>query len=179
MREFVFALEFDPGTNPVADILAAHSETRLRSLSCHVTAETLWRVDHVTGSEAALDAVVVFLDKNDDRAWKATTIAEQLGLDTDAVSAILSRLRQRGLCGTSTRTGRSQMARNGSNLPTGSTDTTRMQTNNTVRSVSRNSRPTRWKRYSDCIRGLGTWRHRVGSRPALGGRSPDARAGDS
>ena len=58
MREFVFALEFDPGTNPVADILAAHSETRLRSLSCHVTAETLWRVDHVTGSEAALDAVV-------------------------------------------------------------------------------------------------------------------------
>ena len=97
MREFVFAPEFDPGTNPVADILAAHSETRLRSLSCHVTAETLWRADHVTGSEAALDAVVVFLDKNDDRAWKATTIVEQLGLDTDAVSAILSRLRQRGL----------------------------------------------------------------------------------
>jgi predicted DNA binding protein len=58
MREFVFTLEFDPETNPVADILAAHSETRLRSLSCHVTAETLWRVDHVTGSEAALDAVV-------------------------------------------------------------------------------------------------------------------------
>lgn len=58
MREFVFALEFDSGTNPVADILASHSETKLRSLSCHVTAETLWRVDHVTGSEAALDGVV-------------------------------------------------------------------------------------------------------------------------
>ena len=41
--------------------------------------------------------IVLFLDKNDDRAWKAATIAEQLGLDTDAVSAILSRLNGRGL----------------------------------------------------------------------------------
>ena len=58
MREFVFALEFDPGTNPVADILTTYPETRLRSLSCHVNADTLWRVDHVTGSEDALNAVV-------------------------------------------------------------------------------------------------------------------------
>jgi Transcriptional regulator. len=43
------------------------------------------------------ERIVLFLDKNDDRAWKAATIAEQLGLDTDAVSAILSRLKQRGL----------------------------------------------------------------------------------
>jgi len=40
---------------------------------------------------------VVVLDENDDRAWKAATIAEQLELDTDAVSAILSRLKERGL----------------------------------------------------------------------------------
>ncbi|MFC7157483.1 helix-turn-helix domain-containing protein [Halomarina halobia] len=58
MREFVFALEFEPETNPVADLLAQYPETKLRSLSCHVTAETLWRVDHVTGSEEALNAVV-------------------------------------------------------------------------------------------------------------------------
>lgn len=58
MREFVFALEFDPGTNPVADILTTYPETRLRSLSCHVNADTLWRVDHVIGSEDALNAVV-------------------------------------------------------------------------------------------------------------------------
>ena len=43
------------------------------------------------------ERIIVFLDKNDDRAWKAATIAEQLGLDTDAVSAILSRLKERGL----------------------------------------------------------------------------------
>jgi hypothetical protein len=43
------------------------------------------------------ERIVLFLDTNDDRAWKAATIAEQLGLDTDAVSAILSRLKERGL----------------------------------------------------------------------------------
>lgn len=57
MREFVFALDYDPGSNPVADILADAPETQLRSLSCHVTSDTLWRVDHITGPEAALDAV--------------------------------------------------------------------------------------------------------------------------
>ena len=43
------------------------------------------------------ERIVLFLDKHDDRAWKAATVAEQLGLDTDAVSAILSRLKERGL----------------------------------------------------------------------------------
>ncbi|QLH78400.1 MarR family transcriptional regulator [Halosimplex rubrum] len=43
------------------------------------------------------ERIVLFLDEHDDRAWKATTIADQLGLETDAVSAILSRLKERGL----------------------------------------------------------------------------------
>jgi len=43
------------------------------------------------------ERIVLFLDENDDRAWKAATIAERLGLETDAVSAILSRLKERGL----------------------------------------------------------------------------------
>lgn len=55
MRELVFALEYAPDTNAVADILAANPETTIRSLSCHVTPDNLWRVDHVTGGEAALD----------------------------------------------------------------------------------------------------------------------------
>jgi len=41
------------------------------------------------------ERIVLFLDENDDRAWKAATIAERLGLETDAVSAILSRLKER------------------------------------------------------------------------------------
>jgi len=43
------------------------------------------------------ERIVSFLDENDDRAWKAATVAARLGLDTDAVSAILSRLKERGL----------------------------------------------------------------------------------
>jgi len=43
------------------------------------------------------ERIVLFLDEHDDLAWKAATIAERLGLDTDAVSAILSRLKERGL----------------------------------------------------------------------------------
>ena len=55
MREFVFALEYAPETNAVADILAANPETKIRSLSCHVTSNHLWRVDHITGRQDALD----------------------------------------------------------------------------------------------------------------------------
>ncbi len=43
------------------------------------------------------ERIVRFLDENNDRAWKAATIADQLELNTDAVSAILSRLKERGL----------------------------------------------------------------------------------
>jgi Mn-dependent DtxR family transcriptional regulator len=43
------------------------------------------------------EQIVLFLDEHDDRAWKAATIADRLGLETDAVSAILSRLKDRGL----------------------------------------------------------------------------------
>jgi len=49
MRELVFALEYAPGTNAVADILADNPETKIRSLSCHVSPKNLWRVDYVSG----------------------------------------------------------------------------------------------------------------------------------
>lgn len=57
MREFVFALSHDPGCNAVADVLAEHPATTVRSVSCHATQESLWRVDHATGSDAALSAI--------------------------------------------------------------------------------------------------------------------------
>jgi Mn-dependent DtxR family transcriptional regulator len=43
------------------------------------------------------ERIISFLDRNDDRAWKAATIADRLRLETDAVSAILSRLKARDL----------------------------------------------------------------------------------
>jgi len=55
MRELVFALEYEPGCNQVADALATHPEADIRSLSLHATDERLWRVDHATGTPAALE----------------------------------------------------------------------------------------------------------------------------
>ena len=43
------------------------------------------------------ERIVCFLDEHDDRAWKASTIADRLDLEGDTVSAILSRLKNRGL----------------------------------------------------------------------------------
>lgn len=57
MRELVFALEYEPGCNKVADALADHPDARVRSLSLHATVERLWRVDHATGTPEALDAI--------------------------------------------------------------------------------------------------------------------------
>lgn len=57
MRELVFALSYESGANAIADALAEYPEARIRSLSLHATPESLWRVDHATGSPAALAAI--------------------------------------------------------------------------------------------------------------------------
>ena len=57
MRELVFALDYEPGSNALADTLADHPDARIRSLSLHATAESLWRVNHVTGPSDALGAI--------------------------------------------------------------------------------------------------------------------------
>lgn len=57
MRELVFALGYEPGRNTLADVLADHPDARVRSLSLHATAESLWGVDHATGSSEALPAI--------------------------------------------------------------------------------------------------------------------------
>lgn len=57
MRELVFSLDYEPGCNEVADTLAEYSDARIRSLSLHATADSLWRVDHATGSPEALAAI--------------------------------------------------------------------------------------------------------------------------
>jgi predicted DNA binding protein len=65
MRELVFALEYEPGFNRVADALADHPDARIRSLSLHATAEHLWRVDHATGTpEALADVEAAFVDSD-------------------------------------------------------------------------------------------------------------------
>lgn len=57
MRELVFTLDYESGCNAVADTLAVYHDARIRSLSLHATAESLWRVDHATGSPSSLAAI--------------------------------------------------------------------------------------------------------------------------
>ena len=57
MRELVFTLTYEPGQNRLADTIAAYPEAEIRSLSLHATADSLWRVDHATGSSEALAAI--------------------------------------------------------------------------------------------------------------------------
>ncbi|MCL7418699.1 MAG: helix-turn-helix domain-containing protein, partial [Halalkalicoccus sp.] len=65
MKEFVFALDYEAGCNAIADTLLEHSDVGVRSLSCHVTPESVWRVDLVTGPPDGVDAIErVFLDPN-------------------------------------------------------------------------------------------------------------------
>ena len=65
MHELVFALEYEPNCNSVADTLAEHPDALIRSLSLHATEECLWRVDHATGTPDALVAIEdAFLDSD-------------------------------------------------------------------------------------------------------------------
>ena len=57
MRELIFELDYRPGWNPVTDSLVEHPDTTIRSLSCHVTDDNLWRVDHIQGPSDALSAL--------------------------------------------------------------------------------------------------------------------------
>ncbi|MFC6753403.1 helix-turn-helix domain-containing protein, partial [Halorubrum tibetense] len=57
MRELVFSLTYEPESNAVADVLSADPDARVRSLSLHATRESLWRVDHATGTPGTLDAL--------------------------------------------------------------------------------------------------------------------------
>lgn len=57
MREVVFVVAYDPGANPVADVLADYPSARLHSSACHVTEASLWRVDRINGPADALDSL--------------------------------------------------------------------------------------------------------------------------
>lgn len=81
--------------------------------------------------------IVLLLDENDDRAWKAAGTADQLELDTDSVSAILSRLKEPGLVRHKhpywAITDNEDRLRVAYRL----TSTTRLQTSSSARSISR------------------------------------------
>lgn len=57
MREIVFAMAYPPDCDQIADTLADYPDVQIRSQACHVTEDSLWRIDHATGPADALTAL--------------------------------------------------------------------------------------------------------------------------
>ncbi len=57
MRELTFAIDYDRGTDPVMDVFTEHPRVGAHSLDVIVDENAFWRMEHVTGPEAALDAL--------------------------------------------------------------------------------------------------------------------------
>jgi predicted DNA binding protein len=65
MRELVFAVEYDPGADPVMDVFIENEGIRSRSIACHVSEEGIWRIDRFTGPPEALAAIDRVYDTHD------------------------------------------------------------------------------------------------------------------
>ncbi|WP_200530486.1 helix-turn-helix domain-containing protein [Halorubrum sp. LN27] len=56
MQEFDFTVTYEEGADDLMDVFIENPGLYSRTVSCHATAETMWRVDEVTGPPEALEA---------------------------------------------------------------------------------------------------------------------------
>ncbi|SEW30571.1 helix-turn-helix domain-containing protein [Natrinema salifodinae] len=56
MQEFAFTVTYESGADDLMDVFIGHSGLYSRTVSCHASTETMWRVDEVTGPREALSA---------------------------------------------------------------------------------------------------------------------------
>lgn len=56
MQEFDFTVTYEEGADDLMDAFIENPGLYSRTLSCHATADTMWRVDEVTGPPEALTA---------------------------------------------------------------------------------------------------------------------------
>lgn len=61
MREFVFAVEYDVGHDPVMDVFIEHPRTLSKTVACSATAESVWRIDRISGPPSALETLDTLL----------------------------------------------------------------------------------------------------------------------
>lgn len=54
MREFVFTIEFKPGTDPLADVFITHPDLIATALTISISKSGMWRLDRVRGPDDAL-----------------------------------------------------------------------------------------------------------------------------
>lgn len=56
MREFAFTVTYEEGADDLMDVFIRNPGLSSHTVSCHVSEDTMWRVDEVTGPEDTLDA---------------------------------------------------------------------------------------------------------------------------
>lgn len=56
MREFAFTISYERGADHLMDVFIDNPGLYARTISCHATTETMWRLDDVTGPREALAA---------------------------------------------------------------------------------------------------------------------------
>ena len=52
MREFAFTITYERGADHLMDVFIDHPGLYARTVSCHATEDTMWRLDEVTGPVA-------------------------------------------------------------------------------------------------------------------------------
>lgn len=58
MREYVFTIHYAEGAHPTAEVFREYPDLVAQSVDCAATADRFWRIEHVSGPEAALDHLV-------------------------------------------------------------------------------------------------------------------------
>lgn len=65
MREVEFAIQYDRGVDELMDVFHEYPSLSSRSSACYSSGTAMWRIDHVRGSEAAIEAFAeMFLDED-------------------------------------------------------------------------------------------------------------------
>lgn len=63
MREVAFVVHYDDGVDDLMDVFRAYPSLAAQSAACYASHDAMWRVDHITGPEAAMAAIdETFLD---------------------------------------------------------------------------------------------------------------------
>jgi predicted DNA binding protein len=63
MREVEFVVRYEAGADDLMDVFRRFPGLSARSAACYASHDAMWRIDHITGSEAAMEAIdETFLD---------------------------------------------------------------------------------------------------------------------
>jgi len=87
MREIEFSVQYERGTDALMDVFYEYPSLSCRSSACYSSPSTMWRIDHVHGPEAGIEAFTdVFLDEE-----RCNECLDQPGCDSRREYHVLDR----------------------------------------------------------------------------------------